>query len=162
YMRRSKYVGVPAEDVHGLLAVEPVEPYGQERPQAVAAEELHKPPEPRLAAEVRRDACGLLPAYAAYLREQLRMVFEHVEGLFPESVHDERGCCRAYALDGAAREVGVDGLRRTGQAAIGVLGPELAAVARVGHPFPEGVQLLARAGRGQSSDNGGYSAVHGV
>src|SRR5699024_8776080 len=124
----------------------------------VAAEELHEPPQPRLAAEVRRDARGLLPAYAAYLREQLRMVFEHVEGLFPESVHDERGCCRAYALDGAAREVGVDGLRRTGQAALGVLGPELAAVARVGHPFPEGVQLLARAGRGQSSDDGGYSA----
>ena len=31
--------------------------------------------EPCLAAEVRRDARGLLPAYAAYLREQLRMVF---------------------------------------------------------------------------------------
>ena len=68
-MRGGEYVRVPAQDLHGVLAVELVEPDGQERTQAVSAEEFHEPSQPGLAADVCGYPPGLVQADAADLRE---------------------------------------------------------------------------------------------
>ena len=90
------------------------------------------------------------------------MVFQHLQRLFAEAVDYQRGGCGAYALYGAAREVGVDGLCSPGQAPLRVFRLELPTVVGVGHPLAKGVQLLAGTGRGQSSNHGRDPAVERI
>ena len=162
YVRGGQNVRVLPQHVHGGVAVVLVEPDGQQGPQLVRAEEFHQPPQPRLPAEGGAYLLGLARAYAPDEGEFFRLALYDVQRALAEALDYQRRRGGAHALHGVPGQVLVYGLRAVGQAALGVLGLELPAMAGVGAPLAEGPELLAGIGGRQGAHHGGQPPVQRV
>ena len=157
-----------AQQLKRLGAVIFIHAHGEYRAQAERAHELHESAYPSLLAEAFRKLLRLCRAYALYLRQLLRRVFEHVQRLIAEFVDNERRRRGADAAHGSAREIFIDRGRGARQHTLRKLGLELPAVDAVRHPVAADDHGFAGRGVREAADDRHSLAVfvsqaqHGV
>ena len=167
-MHGGEDIRVIAQQLQRLGTVIFIHAHGEYRAQAERAHELHESAYPSLLAEAFRKLLRLRRAYALYLRQLLRRVFEHVQRLIAEFVDNERRRRGADAAHGSAREIFIDRGRGARQHTLRKLGLELPAVDAVRHPVAADDHGFAGRGVREAADDRHSLAVfvsqaqHGV